>query len=109
MKRDSSLIKNEEQRIHIGNAILIAQHLLNTDIANLVTQHDKKFAMEIRHLRELLHRYRYASAQAQPRGTSTIEWVEQLAKDLMQQTEHCVQQLSDEAKDALWETLHVYN
>lgn len=99
MKKDPH--RDLQHPLHLGNVMPIAKRLLNTDICACLVKHDSKFALEVKHLCDLLHRYRYATAQDRPQGFSTIEWVEQLGKELVQQTQHCLEQLTDTIQQEL--------
>jgi len=79
----------------------MANKLLYTDICDVIIQHDTKFSLDIRQLKELLHRYSYATSEKRPKSVSTIEWVEQLGQELIRQTQHCVEQLSEKAQHQL--------
>lgn len=88
-------------RVHLGNAAFIAEHLLDLDVCGAMIKNDHKFSLEISALRDALHRYRYATAKHQPRGFSTIEWVEKIAYQLIRETRHCVDKLTPVAKQQL--------
>jgi len=79
----------------------MAKKLLHTDICDVIIQHDSKFSLDIRQLKELLHRYAYATSEKRPKGVSTIEWVEQLGQELIRHTQHCVEQLSEKVQHQL--------
>jgi len=98
--------KEKMVNIHLGNVTLIAQQLLNADVSTLLIHDDKKFDLDIQHLRELLHTYRYASAQQRPQGFSTIDWIEQIANELLQQTQYCLEQLTTKAQRQLSEQVN---
>lgn len=92
---------NLQDHVHIGNVVSIVKQLLNIDICDCLIEHDPKFALEVKYLRDLLHRYRYATATERPPGLSAIEWVEQLGQELIQQTQHCMGYLTDTAQREL--------
>lgn len=88
-------------RIRIHNVTYITKQLLHTDICHVLIQRNAKFALDIQHLKELLHRYTYATVEKRPEGVSTIEWVEQLGQELILHTQHCVEQLPEKKQHQL--------
>ncbi len=95
---------DEKQTISLNNAAIIAQRILDSDISGMLIHDYKKYELDIEHLRECLHAYRYGLVQNRPQEIPIIDWIEQCGQQLIQQTERCIAQLTDDTKKTLFQS-----
>jgi len=96
----------EKQEINLDNVMLIAQTLLELDISAYFAKNAHALEMEFNLLRKYQHDYHYVSSEEPQEGFSTVEWIEHIAKQFIQQTRCCVDQLTDEAKKQLFKHIN---